>query len=69
MESKIIEYGIILLRKSKVEQTEVISRLTFTFLLTNYNNLWSDLHFPNTFPFFLVSYDITSLENIHPIAF
>ena len=69
MESKIIEYGITLLHKSKVEQTEVISRLTFTFLLTNYNNLWSDLHFPNTFSFFFVSYDITSLENIHPIAF
>ena len=35
MESKIIEYGIILLRKYKVEQTEVISRLLFSFLLTN----------------------------------
>ena len=69
MESKIIEYGITLLHKSKVEKTEVMSRLTFTFLLTNYNNLWSDLHFPNTFSFFFVSYDITSLENIHPIAF
>ena len=31
MESKIIEYGIMLLHKSKVEQTEVISRLIFTF--------------------------------------
>ena len=31
MESKIIEYGIILLHKCKVEQTEVISRLLFTF--------------------------------------
>ena len=27
MESKIIEYGIILLHKYKVEQTEVISKL------------------------------------------
>ena len=31
MESKIIEYGIILLHKYKVEQIEVISRLLFTF--------------------------------------
>ena len=35
---KIIEYGIILLRKYKVEQTEVISRLLFTFFLINYKN-------------------------------
>ena len=33
--------GIILLHKYKVEQTEVISRLLFTFLLTNYKNVWS----------------------------
>ena len=45
MESKIIEYGMILLRKYKVEQTEVISRLLFTFLLTNYKNIWSDRTF------------------------
>ena len=32
MESKIIEYGIILLNKYKVEQTEVISTLLFTFV-------------------------------------
>ena len=32
MESKIIEYGIILLHKYKVEQTEVISRFLFTFV-------------------------------------
>ena len=35
MESKIIEYGIILLHKYKVEQTEVISGLLFTFFLKN----------------------------------
>ena len=35
MESKIIQYGIILLHKYKVEQTELISRFLFTFLLTN----------------------------------
>ena len=34
MESKIIEYGIFLLHKYKVEQTDVISRLLFTFFLT-----------------------------------
>ena len=42
MESKIIEYGTILLHKYKVEQTEVISRSLFTFLLKNYKNVWSD---------------------------
>ena len=36
MEIKIIEYGMILLDKYKVQQTEVISRLLFTFLLTSY---------------------------------
>ena len=35
MENKIIEYGIILLHKYKVGQTEVISRLLFTFFLAN----------------------------------
>ena len=33
MESKITEYGIILLHKHKVEQAEVISRLLFTFFM------------------------------------
>ena len=32
MDSKIIEYGIILLHIDKVEQTEVISTLLFTFV-------------------------------------
>ena len=41
MERKIIEYGIILLYKYKVKQTEVASRSLFTFLLTNYKNVWS----------------------------
>ena len=45
MESKIIEYVIILLHKCRVEQTEVISRLLFTFLLKNYMNVWSDRTF------------------------
>ena len=54
MESKIIEYRIILLYKYKVEQTEVISRLLFTFFthklqerLVRYRR--EHLHFPNTF--------------------
>ena len=42
MERKIIEHEIILLDKYKDDQTEDISRLLFTFLLTNYNNIWSD---------------------------
>ena len=51
MESKITEYGIILLHKHKIEQTEVISRLLFTFFLTNYKKVCSDriVTFPDTF--------------------
>ena len=45
MKIKIIEYGIILLYNYKAEKTEVISRLLFTFLLTNYKNIWSDKTF------------------------
>ena len=45
MESKITEYGIILLHKYKVEQTELIFRLLFTFFLTNYKKVWSDRTF------------------------
>ena len=45
MERKTIEYGIILLHKYKIEQTEVISRLLSTFLLINYMNVWSDRTF------------------------
>ena len=40
-----MEYGVILSHKCKAEQTEVISRLLFTFLLTNYKNVWSDRTF------------------------
>ena len=71
MDSKIIEYGIMLLHKSKVEQTEVISRLIFTFCshITITFGKIEYLHSPNTFSFFFNNYDITSLENIHPIAF
>ena len=51
MENKIIKYGIILLHKYEVEQTEVISRLLFIFFLKKY---------------FFHGYYITSLGNIHP---
>ena len=44
MESKMTEFGLILLHKYKVEKTELIFRL-FTFLLTNYKNIWSDRTF------------------------
>ena len=67
------EYGIILLHKCKVEQTEVISRLFITFLLTNYKNIWSDrtshFKFPNKFPCILHSYNIMSTGNIHRITY
>ena len=43
MESKTVEYGIIY--KYKLEHTEVISRLLFTFFLTGYKNVWSDRTF------------------------
>ena len=43
MDSKMIEFGIILLHKYKVEQTEYIFRLLFPFLLTNY--VWLDRTF------------------------
>ena len=71
MESKIIEYGIILLHQYKIEQTNVISRLLFTFLLTNYKNVSSDRTF--TFPYYifilLSQLRYHGLVNIHPIAF
>ena len=42
MESKVTEYGMILLHKYKLEKAEVISRLLITLLLTNYKNIWLD---------------------------
>ena len=70
MESEIIEYGIILSDKYKAKQTEVIPRLLFNFLLTNYKNIWLELlHSSNTFSYLFHSHDITSLEKIHPITF
>ena len=54
MESKIIECGIILLHKYKVEQTEVISRLLFTFFLKNFKNVWSDKTFTFSYHVFIV---------------
>ena len=50
MESKIIDYGKILLQKYKVEQIEVIYRLLFTFSLTNCKNTYIFLiHFHASF--------------------
>ena len=61
MESKIIEYGIFLLHKYKVEQTDVISRLLFTFFLTNYKNGRPDRTI--TFlPHFYTSFTVTILR-------
>ena len=45
MERKRVEYEIISLQ---VEQTEVISRLLFTFVRTNYKNIWSERTFTAT---------------------
>ena len=52
MESKIIEYGIILLHKYKIEQTEVISILLFIFFYSQMTGTFvriEHLHFSNTF--------------------
>ena len=72
MGSKIIEYGIILLHKYRVEQTEVISRLYYSLFCLQITRTFGQiehLHFPNTFSYFFHSHDITSLGNIHPITF
>ena len=71
MDSKIIEYEIIIFPKYNAEQTEVISRLASTFFLTNYKNVWSDrtLHFPNTFSYFFHGCDFMSVEDIYAITF
>ena len=58
MEIKIIEYEMILLHKYQVRQTEVISRLLFTFLLTRNFGQIEHLHFPNKFSY-LRYYDNT----------
>ena len=70
-ESKKIEYEIILVHKYKVQQTEVISNLYSLFYsqITRTFGQIEHLHFPNTFSYFLHSYDITSLGNIYPITF
>ena len=71
MESKIIEYGIILLLKYKVEQTEGSEDYysLFTHKLQEHLVRWNkSFTFPNTFSCFLHSY-IRSIGNIHPIMF
>ena len=68
LESKLIEYGIILLHKYKVEQTQVIFRLLFIFssqIIRTFGQI-EHLHFPNTFLYFF--HNITSSGNIHPVT-
>ena len=50
-----------LLPKSKEEETEVISRLLFTFVACK---LQKRLNFPNTLSYLFHNDDVTSLENI-----
>ena len=66
----------ILLSKSKEDWTEVISRLLSTFAMFVTQKLQEHLnfsiHFLNFFSIFSYlfhNYDVTSLENIHPITF
>ena len=70
MESKIIEYGIILLHKYKVEQAEVISRLLqyslFYSQITRAFGQTEHLHFPNISMLTHFHTSFTSLGNIHP---
>ena len=69
MDSKIIEHGIILLYKGKVEQAESLGCYSLL-LLTSCKNIWSEnLHFPSTLSYLFHSYDIVSLENIHQSHF
>ena len=58
MEIKTTEYEMTLLHKYKVEQTEVLSRLLSTFLLTRNFGQIEHLHFPNKFSY-LRYYDNT----------
>ena len=71
MKSKVTEYGIILLHKPKVEQTEVsldYYSLFYSQITRTFGEI-EDLHFPNAFSYFFYSYDITSLGNIHSVTF
>ena len=57
---------MILFNKYNRERTEIIYTILFTFV----THKWQEhLHFPNIFSYFFHSYDITCLENIHPITF
>ena len=39
-------------------------------LFRNYKNICLEhLQFPNTFPYLFHNYDVTNLENVHPITF
>ena len=61
MESKIIEYSIILLNKCSTAD-----KGNLQIIIHFYSQ---HLHYPNTLSYFFISYDITSLGNIHPITF
>ena len=68
MESKIIEYGIVLLYKYNVEQTEFLDRYSlFSSQIRRTFDQIEHLHFPNTFSYFFHAHGITSLGNIHAI--
>ena len=56
----------ILLHESKEERIEVISTLLFNFVT---HKLQEHLNFSNIFSYLFHNYDVTSLENIHSIAF
>ena len=63
MESKITEYGIILLHKYKIEQTEVNSRY-YSLFYSQITRTFSQIEhsrFPNRFSCFFDSYDVKSL--------
>ena len=56
----------ILFHKYKEEWSEVISRLLFAFVT---HKLKECLDFSDTFSYLFHNYDVTSLENAHPITF
>ena len=72
MESKITEFGIILLYKYKVEQTELVFLDYYSLFYSQITRMFGQiehLHYHNTLSYFFHSYDITSLGNIYPIIF
>ena len=68
MESKIAEYGIILLHKYKIEKTAVISRQQFTSLL-KVTRTFGQIGIYIFLILLHTSFTVTSLGNIHPSTF